>query len=434
VYGKVKLTLKIKHSPQRLAWAVLLASFFTCCALTIGVPAAATSFVNNTTYVPVIAVKLQAGRTITFEPPSREADARVVGQDGRTLEEGGTIIVDSDLPSQSLLTIRETEGEGVTDTLLTMQMYSGARLTIERARIPRFSFAATPSEIIIRLDAGRVQVQNGTGSRHPLRVTVRSEHATTLLEKGSYSFEVAPDLTRVFVREGAAQVTSTAKPETFNIEANQRTVVRKGEGVVGGLYAPPRDLIRNGHFRTPFEDDWHPFSQVYVPGEMSGTVRLVGTSPNMALLLDRPGLNLNWGRTGVEQLINENVSGRSSLQLRLNFTILYQELKVCGGQGSECPLMVKISYQNKEGGTNEWTQGFYADGIPKMPERPDEIVQSPPPRTKHIAMRLGTAEPWDSPNLLEVLTDVQTINSIQIYAEGHGVQTQVNSVELLVLD
>ena len=51
----------------------------------------------------------------------------------------------------------------------------------------------------------------------------------------------------------------------------------------------------------------------------------------------------------IKQIIDENVSGRSSLQLRINFTILYQELKVCGGQGSDCPLMVKINYQNKQG-------------------------------------------------------------------------------------
>lgn len=428
----VKLKLRISHSPQRLAWTVLLASFLSCCALTVGVPAATMSFVNNSTYVPVIQVKLQAGRTIAFEPPYSEADARVVGQEGRALEEGGSVIVDSDLPSQALLTIQESES--VTHTLISMQLYSGAQVKIERARIPRFSFAASPSEITIQLLSGRVQVQNEEGISHPLRLVVRSEHATARLDRGTYSLEVSPEDTRLFVREGVAQVTSTAKPETFNIEANQRTVVHKGEGVVPGLYAPPRDLIRNGHFQAPVEQDWRAFSQVYVVGEMSGTVHTVGQSPNVSLLLDRPGLNLNWGRTGVEQFINENVSGRSSLQLRLDFTILYQELKVCGGQGSECPLLVKITYLTQQGTIADWTQGFYADGTPKMPDLPDEIVQSPPPRTKHIAASLGTAEPWDSPNLLETLPDLQQVISIQLYAEGHGVQTQVNSVELLVLD
>jgi hypothetical protein len=421
----------VNKSPQRLAWSVLLAAFVTCCALTVGVPAAAMSFVNNTTYPALIFVKLQAGRTIAFEPPAREADARVVGQEGRALEEGGTVIVDSDLPSQALVTIQQAED--VTGTMASLQLYSGTRLKITRARMPRFSIANTPDEINVQLLSGRVQIQVQHQGERALRVTVNTEHATTLLSDGAYSFEVSDVLTGLYVREGLAQVTSTAKPETFNIEANQRTLVRKGEGISGGLYAPPRDLIRNGHFQAPLSLDWQTFSEVYVPSDISGTVQVVGADTDKSLLLSRPGANLNWGRTGVEQIINEDVSGRSSLQLRLNFSILYQELKVCGGQGSECPLIIQINYRNKQGGVDNWTQGFYADGTPRMPDLPDEIVQAPTPRTKHVASRLGTLETYESPNLLETL-NVQHINSIEIYAEGHGVQTQIHSVELLVLD
>jgi hypothetical protein len=425
----------LSNSPQRLAWTVLLASFLTCCALTIGVPAAATSFVNSSTYTAQINVKLQAGRTNAFSPPATEADARVVDQNGRGLDEGGVIIVDSAIPSQAQLTIRETDG--VTETLLTMQLYSGARVRVDRARIPRFDIARSPIDIAITVLDGRVEIQNqhpeGPGERE-LKLVVRSEHVIAALSQGAYSFEVASEETGVFVREGIAQVTSTAKPETVNIEANQRTVIHLGEGVVTGLYAPPRDLVRNGHFQAPLAKDWEVFSELYVPTEMAGAVKVLGSGANTSLLLDRPGAGLNWGRTGIKQTINENVSGRSSLQLRVNFTILYQELMVCGSQGSECPLMVKINYQREDGGIVDWTQGFYANGTPQMPELPDFIVQSAEPRTKHIATRLGVAEPYVSPNLLTTIKGLQHVNFIEIYAEGHGLETQVNSVELLVLD
>ncbi|HEY3342327.1 MAG TPA: hypothetical protein VGK81_09925, partial [Anaerolineae bacterium] len=116
----------VKQSPQRLAWIVMLASFLTCCALAIGVPAAAMSFFNTNTYTAPIDVKLQAGRAFTFTAPATEADARVVDQSGRALDEGSTIIVDSSLPSQAFLSINEAEG--VTNTLMTMQLYSGARV------------------------------------------------------------------------------------------------------------------------------------------------------------------------------------------------------------------------------------------------------------------------------------------------------------------
>lgn len=410
----------------------MLASFLTCCALTVGVPAAAASFVNNAAYTAPIGIKLQAGRTIAFSPPATEADARVVDQAGRVLDEQSTIIVDSDIPSQSLLTIRESESD--TTSLVTMQLYSGARVVVERARIPRFSIASTPAEISIILLAGRVQIQHEASSHHQVRMEVRSEHISAILSPGLYSLESSADETSFYVRQGTARLTSTAKPETFTISANQRTIVRKGEGIVAGLFAPPRDLIRNGRFQEPLSGTWEPLSEVYVAEDTSGKVRLISSGQNNILLLDRPGVGLNWGRTSIRQQINENVSGRTSLQLRMNFTILFQELKVCGGQGSECPLMVKISYRDAEGGTRDWTQGFYADGTPRTPDLPDYIVQSADQRTKHIATRLGIVEPYESPNLLETLEGITTINWVQVYAEGHGVQVQINSVELLILD
>lgn len=422
----------VKRSPQRLAWSILLISFLSCCALTVGVPAGAMSLINNSSYAALINIKLQAGRTIAFSQPATEADARVVDQSGRDVDEQSTIIVDGDLPSQAFLTIRESDT--VTTTLVTMQLYSGARVKIERARIPRFSIATSPIEITIKLLSGRVQLQHEATSSRPVRLEVQTEHMSSLLTPGAYSLEITQDETSLFVRQGAARLTSTAKPETFTIEANQRTIVRRGEGIVPGLYAPPRDLIRDGRFQSALGNIWESISEVYVPGDISGTVRIIGNGANNTLILERPGVGLNWGRTGIRQEILENVSGRTSLQLRVNFSILFQELKVCGGQGSECPLMAKINYRNKEGGTKEWTQGFYADGTPHMPDLPDFIVQSADLRTKHIATRLGIAEPFESPNLLETIPDITTINWIQLYAEGHGVQTQINSVELLILD
>ncbi len=419
------------HSPQRLAWTVLLSAFLGCCALAVGIPAAATSFINHSTYVASIDVKLQAGRTIAFSPPETEYDARVVDQTGRALEEGGTVIVDNNPPSQAYMTIRSSDG--LTTTLVTMQLYSGTRLKVERARIPRFDIATSPMQITLDLLAGRVQIQDQQpDNSRPLDLQVKSEHMSAALSFGEYSFEVTPGETSLFVRDGVAMVTSAAKPETFRIEANQRTVVQKGQGVMPGVQ--PRNLIRDGHFEAPIAHDWITDTQVYVPGDVIGAVSVVRSTAGSSLLLARPGVGLNWGRTGVKQIIDEDVSGRSSVQLRVNFTILYQELQVCGGQGSECPFMVTINYQTKGGGTAEWTQGFYADGTPHMPDLPDFIVQSGQPQLKHIAVRLGRAETWESQNLLEELPNMQIVNYIELYAEGHGVETQINSVQLQVLD
>ncbi|MCX7938427.1 MAG: hypothetical protein N2545_03190, partial [Thermoflexales bacterium] len=128
-----------------------------------------------------------------------------------------------------------------------------------------------------------------------------------------------------------------------------------------------------------------------------------------------------------------NVVDRRSLQLRIDFRILYQEIPVCGGEGSECPLMVRIDYRTKDGRDAFWIQGFYASGTPSGTSLPDYIRSNP--QNKHIARRLNAPEPpFESGNLLALIPDMQIVKSISIYAEGHAVRTQVNTVELLLQD
>lgn len=421
----------MRSSPQRLAWTVLIASFLVCCAIGIGVPAAAWSFVNTATVAPAMNVKLQAGRTFAFCPPTREADARVVGQEGRALEEGCTVIVDDDTQSQSLLTIAPAERTG--DIIASLQLYSGARLVIEQARIPRFlDLTPAPAVFVLRLEAGRIQVQHRHPSDRRVRMVVKTDLASTTLDSGAYSFETSADETAIVARQGAAWVVSLAENKTVVLRSDQRTVVTRGGGLQG-ILPPARNLVINGQFKDPLEADWQIVTDVSSRNGVPGTVSIIGTDGNTSLLLDRSGIGLGWGRTGVWQQIEESVSGRRSLQVRIEFAILYQELPVCGGYGSECPLLLKIIYTDKSGAEREWTQGFYADGIPSD-SLPDEIITAPLPRNKHAAKRLGQRELFESEDLLATLPDVQQIRSIWVYAEGHGVRTQVYSVELLLTD
>lgn len=421
----------MRSSPQRLAWTVLIASFLVCCATGVGVPAAAWSFVNTATVAPAINVKLQAGRTIAYCPPARESDARVVGQEGRALEEGCSAIVDNDTQSQALLTIAPVELPG--EIIASVQLYSGARLTIEQARIPRFpELTRSPAVFVLRLESGRIQVQHQHPAERRVRLVVRTDLASATLDTGSYSFETSANETAIVAREGAAWVVSLAENKTLVLTSDQRTAITR-DGGLQGILPPARNLVLNGQFQDPLEADWQTIADVSPRGGMTGTVSIIGSNGNTSLLLDRFGSGLGWGRTGVWQQIDAGVAGRRSLQVRLEFAILYQELPVCGGYGSECPLLIKLIYTDRSGAEREWTQGFYADGVPNE-SLPDEIITAPLPRNKHAAKRLGQRELFESEDLLATLPDVQQIRSIWVYAEGHGVRTQVYSVELLLTD
>jgi hypothetical protein len=111
-------------SPQRRAWAVLLLSLFACCALAVGVPTAALTFINTASNMPRAHIQLQAGIVSTFDVGELEgSDARVVDLKGRVVGEGSTIVVGGDLDSVAALSIDPPVDGG----RVTMQLYSTAQ-------------------------------------------------------------------------------------------------------------------------------------------------------------------------------------------------------------------------------------------------------------------------------------------------------------------
>jgi hypothetical protein len=413
----------MKRSPERVAWMVLFASLFACCALAVGVPATAYTFVNSATIDANVIVKLQAGILKAYNQFETENDARVVSLDGRPLSEGSTVIVGPE--SVGLLTF----GSDLANPFHTFQLYSNARLRIDRARLPRFTGAGLDDEFTLSMSDGRVQISAQPQGR-PFTLRIIGNHAiTTINTPGSYSIEETPTETRVNVAEGQALVSTPGGNQAFTFYGGQRTAVSE-DGIAGVLPAY-RNLIRNGEFEPPLERDWQVQTLIDPNSAVTGTATIVGMSPNTSLLMRRTGPSLGWGRTAVTQEINEDVRDRRSVQLRVNFAILEQEIPVCGGEGSECPFMVRIDYRNENGGDAYWQQGFYAVGTPSA-QLPDYVRSNN--QGKHVARRLGVSETFEWENLIELLPDMQSIKSITMYAEGHSVQTQVNSVELLLQD
>lgn len=415
----------MKRSPERLAWMVLFAALFACCALAVGVPATAYTFVNTATLDASVIVKLQAGILKAYSQFETENDARVVSLEGRPLSEGSTVIVGPE--SVGLLTF----GDGnPASPFHTFQLYSNARLRIDKARLPRFAGAGLGDELTLSMSDGRVQISAQPPQGRPFLLRIIGDHAiTTINTPGAYSIEETDTETRVNVAEGQALVSTPDGNQAFTFYGGQRTAV-SDKGIAGVLPAF-RNLIRNGEFEPPLDRDWQVETLIDPNSSVTGTATIVGMSPNTSLLLRRTGPNLGWGRTGVTQVINEDVRDRRTVQMRVNFNILEQEIPVCGGEGSECPFMVRIDYRNKDGTDGYWQQGFYAVGTPSA-QLPDYVRSNT--QGRHVARRLGVQETFEWENLIELLPDMQTIKTITLYAEGHSVQTQVDSVELLLQD
>jgi hypothetical protein len=415
-----------------LAWTILFASLFVCCALAVGVPTAVLAFYNTATVEAGINVKLQAGQMSVWRPTQTDRDPpSVVSLDGYDIGEGSSIALSAD--SAGLLTLMDSTSAPPAP-VLTVQLYANARLRIERARLPRFSASALGDEYVLRLTGGRIQVvAHEAGRKFTLRVV--SDHASALTtEPGTYSFERVGDALQLHVIEGNIIATTRNGEMSLNLLSGQRTVVTASSAA--GALPPPRNLIRNGRFKAALQPVWQVEALTAQEGAPVGTARIVEEGATRALLLERMGDGLGWGRTGVVQSLDARVDGARDLRLVLDFAILFQELPVCASVGSECPLFVSITWRDMKEGVREWIQGFYASGTPQIMAEaavlPDTILTNP--QRKHVKMPLGQRMRWETENLLPYLPNIQTIESIKIYAEGHAVRTQINAVELLLVD
>ena len=413
-----------------MAWTVLFASLFVCCALAVGVPTAVLALYNTATVEAGINVKLQAGQMSVWRPTQTDRDPpSVVSLDGYNIDEGSTIALSAD--SAGLLTLMDSTSAPPVP-LLTVQLYANTRLRVERARLPRFSASAGGNEYVLQLADGRIQVAaHQAGRKFTLRIA--SDHGQALTTApGIYSFERVGGALRLHVVEGNLTATTRNGDMSLNLRSGQRTVVTASSAA--GALPPPRNLVHNGEFKAALQPVWQVEALTAQQGAPIGATRIIQEGTNRALLLERMGDQLGWGRTGVVQSLDARVDGARDLRLVLDFAILFQELPVCASLGSECPLFVSITWRDTKDGVREWFQGFYAIGTPQIvagaPVLPDTILSNP--QRKHVRMPLGQRMRWETENLLPYLPNVQTIEYIKIYAEGHAVRTQINAVELLV--
>ena len=423
---------ELRRSPERRAWAVLLFSLFACCAITVGVPTAALSFINTASDPPATFVQLQAGIVSTFGAGEQESvDARVVDLKGRPLGEGSTIVVGNDLDSVAGLSIRPQNGAGQ----ITLQLYSGTRLRLEKLRVRRFDLSVSGDAYILRLDRGRIEIQVDYPAARALSLSLVTPHAvSTITARGEYAVAVDEQRTRFTGYVGQAQVLVNSQL-TMGLNAGERLdVVRDATTMTPVRMLAAENLVRNPIFQHSLEPaNWFVSASASV-GAPLGQFTLVDEGDNQnggrQLDLNRAGDGLGPGRTSITQTVNQDVTNHRLVQVRVAFSIISQEIPVCGGTGSECPLMIDVLYARSDGSEGHWRQGFYADGVPVLGELPDWVVKER--QSKHIFKPLDQPAFFASENLLRLVPDMSVIQSITLYAEGHAVHTRIQSVELWV--
>jgi len=404
----------MKDNPERLAWVVLLASFFTCIGLTVAVPLGIRYTILHASVPQDVVLEVQRG-------PLR---ATLAGR-------GEPVAIDEerdDIPEHTIVATDATAGRLVMYTpqvdgpvIATVQLYDDTEAVLSSARSPRFSASRLPHQVTLEVRAGRVRVSASNDDVRPTLVQVQTPHGAATLQEGSYEVKVNGTATEVTVRDGEATVTNNAGRVVPLGPAERATIA--GEQIAGPLPAA-RDLIVNSDFQASLENGWTSYSEQTDPEQPPGSVRIVTDAGRTVAAFFRDGSN--HAEVGIRQEINYDVRDFTWLEFHLAVRIIDQNIAGfggCGYLGSECPIIVRVDYKDIHGTDREWLHGFYT-GAPA----PDWLMN-----WWAEEVQPGNWYTYDSGNLMEELADTPpaVIKSLTIYASGHSFNAMVTEVDLL---
>lgn len=410
---------------RRLAWVMLLGSFVICLGITISVPLTVNALLQNAKRPLDVAVQANQG-TVGIDDETGLRRAVLVGQPVQSLSPGSRILTDSTATAVLLFSPPDDE-----NLLARLQIYRNTSLGLERSDTPRYRVSDAGHQLELALERGRLRMVLPEPTGRPLSIRVTTPQGeVTISQPGQYLLTVNNAVTQVTVQAGEA--VAFASGQSLKLIADQRAEIPTGEHPRGPL-AIERNLIQNGDFSDSFAG-WALFAwNVERPGQPEGTAEVVAMAGDSALRIQRKGEG--HADTGVRQVINQDVTDFKSLRLEVDLRIAGQDLGVCGSLGSECPLTIRVEYEDVNGNNLAWQQGFFAVGESGLPETPDVCVSCPPPRLEHHKVGLGQFSFYQADLILDVqqqgVLPPSRIKSVSLIASGHSFEVEVLNLSLI---
>jgi len=413
----------VRDNPERLAWVILLLSFFTCIGLVVSVPLGVRHYILHAC----------VGQNVTLEvqrPPLS------VTLPGRGLPVSVAEHYD-DVPERTIVTTDATAGRLVMHTpradspvVATVQLYDHTEVTLASARSPRFAASRLPHQIALKVRVGRVRISIADDNGRSTVVEVHTPHGTITLVEGTYWISVDATTTEITVRDGYAKVSGAE--QSTSLGPAERAIIRDDDQIFGPLSAA-RDLVVNSDFAAPLDEGWTSYSKdIQIAGQSGGEVQSTEIEGRPAIVIERRGEG--HAETGITQQLDTDIRDFSFLQLHLLLYIEEHNVPVCGSLGSECPVMVRIDYKDADGTDRRWLQGFYSLPDANAPGNPLFCVTCDI-RNDHIQVPEDTWYPYDSDNLIPLLSQDGKapilISSITVNASGHTYRAFIAEVELI---
>ncbi len=413
---------------EQIAWIVLVFSFLTCIGLTIGIPLSLRWYILNVTR-PLAILLQPRGEIVTRQEPGSGLKAIVPGD--MEIQPHDRVELSSDAAAFLLWYENIPPNAPLTQTqpLITVQFYGATDVTVEKSTTPSFAASRLPHHVTLRLQYGsnaRITVEGGARAAHMRLVT---PHGVIEMDEGAYTVAVTQGRTEFSVTTGQAHITDPETGAPLALTAMQRTELTAAG--VGPIAIGERDILRtrNGDFEAPLEDYWY-LETSAPPEESGGTVQRTGGTDRY-IVFERSGLQS--AQTGISQEINQDIRGVKSLRVRARIRVDTQTLAVCGSLGTECPMMLRVTFTDLENNAiREWIQGFYA-----MPGSDNPFCYICDWKTEQIQVaQVGVWFDYESPDLLPLLRaqDIEpaSVKAVKIYASGHAYGSAIDDIAILV--
>ncbi|MBN1427874.1 MAG: hypothetical protein JXB07_05770 [Anaerolineae bacterium] len=410
---------------ERRAWRILV-SFFMIFLLLCG-----SSIYLIQWYIFQSTVKLGANLkvargTVRITLPNTQEPIAVTNE---RLDIQERTIIQTDEKSQAILTLRDPEsGQPVASVVI----FRDSEVILTRARTPRFRVNAAPYHLRITSSSGRNEIAILPDIPKALQLEAISPHAVIQAsESGLYIIEVAQQDTRVMVHSGQAIIIEKETKEQLTLSQNNHAEVDFQKHTITPL-PDELPLVINSTFEQDPRLDWQ--IENNSDGGPIALFRNVIFDGRPSVALDRsqsnwPDTILYHGEIGMSQEMDANVNPFASIELRATFYVDEQSLPLCGEAGSECPLMIRITYTDINGTERRFFRGFY--GLPDDRQTAPLLCDSC--RLEHERIALKSWYTY-SENLKTVLPADQQpfrITEIYFYASGHAYKVYVSEVSLL---
>ena len=429
-------------SPERTAWFVLLVGFAMFCLLTVTTVLGIYFYLfRSTIAIPAVLQVAQGTVGITGSD-----FVEAVEREREDLTDTVTSI-STDSQSQATIQFRDilaVEDE-VTAILAAVTLQPNTFVTLNRAARPRFDWSLNEHFIRLSRLKGQLDVLVVGAAGKPFLMSVGTAQKLTIELKGDgrYRISATDDEVRVNNLDGtSAAYFSDDMAHRSTIKDGQELIVRLGNRSFE-IRSTMANVLSNASFSTgsktdtfdpsvPWQQAWNcAVSQVQLP---QGQVSLNEFDGRVGLRLRRLDNATSHGEVNCKQSFageGLDVSAFDSIKIIVTFHLNYQSLSQCGILGSECPLMLRLDYDDHLPVGRHWIRGFHYEKEVST----DYFTRCNTCLQDHQIINKRVWYTFESENLLSLIDrndHPKILRSLQFYASGHQFDTIVSEIILLV--